>query len=617
MNKRQIKNMRRQFTLKERFRYWFDNRMAKGSLGFIRILIIASVLLAVLIAGIIILCGFHGDSDVGSVFWDSISTVINAWMPSYEDGSIGYILLMAITAIAGVLFTSVLIGIVTSAIEEKIVDLKKGNSKVLETDHTVVLGFVPGEYTLLQQLVKAASGEETCVVVADDLEREETETLIRENVEHPSSFRVVCRTIDITDPVDLEKLAIDTAKDLIIAPLDDERTVKTILAISNVTRSKKISDLRVTAILSNRAYRFPASFLEENRVTSVQTQDAIAKIIAHSCTQTALSQTFKEVFSFDGCEFHVIEVKEDDGLTFEDLMTRIDRAVPVGIYKESGIRLNPFPQYVIQKNDRIVVFAEEESDVILTDAVFTEDKKPDTQQPARKATDTVIIGQNETLPLILKELPEHVEHVYLVLCWDEDVDFSALEQIAKERSFVLEKLVFPSKREMDLNRIVSLSEHIILLSDHLKEMDEADMETIFLILHLRDLRARMRLPFNITAEMNRESNQNLVLGSDHTDFVVSSSMSSLFLAQIAENPDLVGVFREILSNEGNELFLKSAKELRLSGTHTAQYLRRQLLSRRCIMLGYLDKNKNSHFNPGLFELLDIEEDDQFIVLGQE
>ena len=58
MNKRQIKKMRRQFTLKERFRYWFDNRMAKGSLGFIRTLIIASVLLAVLIAGIIILCGF-------------------------------------------------------------------------------------------------------------------------------------------------------------------------------------------------------------------------------------------------------------------------------------------------------------------------------------------------------------------------------------------------------------------------------------------------------------------------------------------------------------------------------------------------------------------------------
>ena len=27
------------FSLKNRFRYWFDNRMSRGSMGFIRILI--------------------------------------------------------------------------------------------------------------------------------------------------------------------------------------------------------------------------------------------------------------------------------------------------------------------------------------------------------------------------------------------------------------------------------------------------------------------------------------------------------------------------------------------------------------------------------------------------
>ncbi|MBO4869245.1 MAG: hypothetical protein J5585_05995, partial [Clostridia bacterium] len=93
------------FTLKERFRYWFDNRMTKGSLGLIRVLIIASVILAVLIAGLIILFGFNEEGEVASVFWDSIATVINAWMPSFEDGSPGYLILMSVTAIAGVLFT--------------------------------------------------------------------------------------------------------------------------------------------------------------------------------------------------------------------------------------------------------------------------------------------------------------------------------------------------------------------------------------------------------------------------------------------------------------------------------------------------------------------------------
>ena len=32
MRSKQTRRMRRQFSLKERFRYWFDNRVAKGSL---------------------------------------------------------------------------------------------------------------------------------------------------------------------------------------------------------------------------------------------------------------------------------------------------------------------------------------------------------------------------------------------------------------------------------------------------------------------------------------------------------------------------------------------------------------------------------------------------------
>ncbi|MBQ1377120.1 MAG: hypothetical protein IIY77_04035, partial [Lachnospiraceae bacterium] len=132
---------RKAHTFRERFSYWFDNHMAKGSLEFIRILIVVSLLLAVVMACLIILFGFNEEGETGSVFWDSIATVINAWMPSFEDGSVGYVILMAVTAIGGVLFTSVLIGIITSAIEEKIMELKKGGSAVIEDGHLIVLGF--------------------------------------------------------------------------------------------------------------------------------------------------------------------------------------------------------------------------------------------------------------------------------------------------------------------------------------------------------------------------------------------------------------------------------------------------------------------------------------------
>ena len=175
-------NSEEKFTLKNRFSYWFDNRMAKGSLGLIRVLITASVMFAVLIAAFIIMCGFSEEGERASVFWDSIATVINGWMPSFEDGNLGYLVLMSASAIVGVLFTSVLIGIITSAIEERIYELKRGNSLVLERGHIVVLGFYPGEFTLLRQLILAAAGKPACVVVAEDMDREQMEQNIAETL---------------------------------------------------------------------------------------------------------------------------------------------------------------------------------------------------------------------------------------------------------------------------------------------------------------------------------------------------------------------------------------------------------------------------------------------------
>ncbi len=215
----------RRFTLKERFQYWFDNRMTKGSLGLIRALIVVSVILAVTMAALIILLGFNEEGEVASVFWDSIATVINAWMPSFEDGSPGYVIIMAITAISGVLFTSVLIGIITSAIEEKIDNLKRGNSLVLEKDHIVVLGFYPGEYTLLNQLILAAAENPACIVIAEDMERQEMEQNILENLDIPKNVRIVCRTVDITDPASIEKCSVETCKTVIVAPTDDLKTI--------------------------------------------------------------------------------------------------------------------------------------------------------------------------------------------------------------------------------------------------------------------------------------------------------------------------------------------------------------------------------------------------------
>lgn len=607
---------KRTFSLRERFRYWFDNRMTGGSLGFIRFLIAASLLLALFMAALIILLGFSEEGETVSVLWDSVATVINAWMPSFEDGSPGYLILMSLTAIAGLLFTSVFIGIITSAIEEKIDSLKRGNSLVLEQDHIVVLGFSPGEYTLLSQLILAAAGKPACVVLAEDMDRADMEDDLHENLELPENFRIVCRTVDITDPASLEKCSVETCRTVIVSPADDMKTIKAILAVSALLEDKGAPEISVNAIISKNEHRFPPSIAETNNISTLQTSSILAKMIAHSCTQTGLSEAFREIFNFEGSEFYLIDLPGIGSLTFEDLSLRLDGASPAGIYRDGAMQLNPPFDLALREDDRVLVFSEESGSAKLLEAPASLPALPEiTRNVSEKETGTVIIGTNETLPTILAELPENVSEVFLAGTLDEDR--TTLEKAARKRSIHLQYCEGNPHDEEVLLALARLTSHIVVLGDHTMDPEEADMETILTLLNLRDIRKRYDLSFNITVEMQLEHNQRLVGRGDHTDFLVASSMSSLILAQLAESPELLSVFREILSNKGSELYLKNVGRLGLAGTHTVGSLRQVMLRHGCILLGDLDREKYSTFNRPLSDTITLSEEDCLIVLGEE
>ena len=608
-------------SFRERFSYWFDNKMSGGSLGLIRLLAIVTVIVIVLIAAGIFITTASEERDIGSSLWDSMATVINAWMPSFEDGGPGYLILTAVAAVVGLFVTSVLIGIISSAIEEKITSLRRGNSAVLEENHTVVLGFYPGEYTLLRQLVLAAADKPACIVVAEDMERDEMEQYISDNVEAPKNVRFICRTVDIMDPQMLLRLAITEARSIIISPTDDRRTTKTLLAVSGIINADQAAKVRVGAIMSREEYSFPASMARKHNVTTLQTFETIAKIIAHSCTQPGLSETFREMFNFEGSEMYLIDIPSVSGMRFEELSCRIDSAVPIGIGKGDTVRINPGKDYVISPGDRILVFSEDRDNAKLLDRA----EIPERQESASADPDAlmetpgkiVIFGCNETIDTVLSELPDNVTDI--VICGDtseyqEQID----EEDAKRPDLQIRYDRSNPQKISHLLRIARDADHIVILSDHREDDEDADMRSIFLLLHLRDLRERYGFSYNITAEMRRENNQALIENDDRTDFVVASNMSSLLLAQLSESPELFGAFRELLSNKGNELYLKPAAAFSCTGTHTVQQIRQTVLQYNYIFLGYLKQGENhSFFNPPLTDTVTLTAHDQVIVIGED
>ena len=601
-------------TLRERIRYWFDRHMSRGSIGLIRILVIFSVLFVLLMTGLILLFGFNGEQEGAGVLWNSIATIINAWMPSYEEGSPGYLIIMALTAFAGLLVTSVLIGIVTSAIEERIVGLRRGNSAVIESGHIILIGFYPGEYTLLRQLILAAGDDPCTIVIGAEMERDETEQYIADNVDVPKNVRVICRTIDPFDPGSMEKLSVRTYRTILVSPTDDSTTVKILLAVSSLLHETGKSSVRVNAILSKEENRFPPLLAKKLNVITLQANDTLAKIIAHSCTQTGLSEVFREIFNFEGSELYMIPAGGFAGLTFAEVMRRMDSGVPVGIWHDHEMYMNPEGNMTVQESDRILAFAEDSDSAVLREEgdILSDDAEYVPVKPER-TTETLVFGNRSSLKVVLRELPENVRKVTLVN-WDH-YNEELIRSICEERDIVLELAEGDTRNERKLLEITRNAEHIILLSNYGDE-EEADMNTIFLLLNLRELRDKYHLHYNITAEMRKESNQSLIAYGDRTDFIVASSMSSLLLAQLAESPQLLGAFREILSNEGNEVYMKRASNLNCTGSYTVRQLRQILFRQGYIFLGYMTNNGSYRFNPSLDETAEIKGSDSLIVFGE-
>ena len=229
----------------------------------------------------------------------------------------------------------------------------------------------------------------------------------------------------------------------------------------------------------------------------------------------------------------------------------------------------------------------------------------------------VIIGYNEFLSTIVFELPENVPNVILA-----DVDEEYREEIlgsAGQRETPLTVTFFEKDimEQAALEELAELGDHFILLSSHKGQDDSSDLRNIFQIMTLRDVRNRKHLQFNISMELRQETNQNLLIPDTGTEFVVSSQMSSLFLAQLSESPELLNAFDELLTNKGNEIYLKTAKELHCEGTWSALELRLRILPQGYVTIGYMDaKTMTSHYDLTLKTDITLEAEDMLIVIGE-
>jgi hypothetical protein len=122
----------------------------------------------------------------------------------------------------------------------------------------------------------------------------------------------------------------------------------------------------------------------------------------------------------------------------------------------------------------------------------------------------------------------------------------------------------------------------------------------------------------IISEILDPRTKNLISSDDSTDFVVSSEITSMLLAQVSEQKDLNQFYQELFDPDGSEIYLKSAERyVKMNEKVTWSYILQSARSYNEIPIGCYRNGSEPFLNPDLNAVLIFSSGDKIILLAND
>ena len=224
----------------ERARYHFHNALVKGTFARIGALTVVAVLLCFFLGFILwLIPGPEG--DMLTSVWNATLCALDGGTIAGMEGNTGQKAVLFIVTIVGIVFSSVLVGIVTTGIEERLEDMAHAGNKVLERrPHVLVLGSAPVTVEVLRSLAErneAGKDVEPVVVLEGDRDivdvSKELDFELKEFTKTNAIYRQGCPYSED----DLRLCSIENARAVLVTLPSDQEAIKTVLVCTTLLKS--------------------------------------------------------------------------------------------------------------------------------------------------------------------------------------------------------------------------------------------------------------------------------------------------------------------------------------------------------------------------------------------
>ncbi|MBK6687991.1 MAG: hypothetical protein IPG45_26185 [Deltaproteobacteria bacterium] len=509
-------------------------------------------------------------------FWWSLARFFDGGTMAGDVGWARRLLAVGITA-SGILVVSLTIGAIASKLGERIADLRLGQSPVVEVGHLLVLGFDPKVALIARELARSRR-RLTLVVLAHE-EKRRQEAALRDTARLPGShLQLLTRTGDPRSEAALLRVRADRAGVILVVPppdLDDEAalrfTTSTLLAlrrvIGPVCKTKVVIECRRAHHAELLALVAAPGLVGEGAlpIELVAADDIVARILAQSVRHGAVHLALRELLSFAGSELY-LELPPPGffGLTFGEAHARIEGGILIGLRRgDHRYQLAPPDGEVLRVDDRLVILQEEQGHFRAEGSLPPPPPVDRLQISDHALPETIsVLGFNRTLGRLVEELDRVLPVGSTIklgcpILRPEEESLLSQASARCQRARVDRHVEQAGALGLPGDPALAEADGVILLGCEDEQDPDGDASAVTLLLQLRqrwrggDPRPVRRV---VTEVRDPILGQQIVSTLD--DFLVSTDVVAMMLAQAAVDPEIVPAYRELLDMTGCGVFVR-------------------------------------------------------------
>lgn len=548
-------------SLRERLHYQFDQWMSRGTGAIMALLGLATAGFVILLAVIVVVLHAYPNDAKSGDFWDIVwGNLMRTLDPGTMGADVGwaYRSLMLVATVGGLVVVASLIGIISGAFDQRMLQLRKGRSRVLEKDHTLIVGWSSNLFTIIDQICLAnESKKKNTIVILADRDKVEMEDEIQARIHTHHTTKIICRQGDPLSHLDLRLASPSTARRVVVlsdqdATHKDAARIKTVMSLINQIPSD--SDCTIVAELHDPANLEAARLAGTDRTRWLLADELVSRLTVQTCLHRGLSTVCIELLDFEGNEIYFSQQPNLVDATYLEAQHAFEDSIVIDIRRDSHLQINPPTNKQIQPGDELILISEDDSTIRTalpgtaeTDAIYV--YSPKEQLPER----TLILGCNTSIQQKLQDLSSYLpagSSIDLVA----EVTPSSLSAPAHIELRVTQADTTSRAVLEELN--IDQYDHVLVLAyRELHDAQTVDAKTIVTLLHLRDIAAKSDPKLNIVSEILVDANRQLAEVKNVDDFIVSDRLSSLMISQVSENPHLIGLFEQLFTSGGSEIYL--------------------------------------------------------------